>query len=100
MGSLTIKLLGTSFKINAHEDDHYLQQLLGYYSSIIEKLQNNLPNQEPLQTAILAGILICDELYSQKYSADTIAVSQEQNQLLTHVEDIAQKLIDSINQVL
>ena len=73
---------------------------MDYYSSIIEKLQNNLPNQEPIQTAILAGILICDELYSQKYSADTIAVSQEQNQLLTHVEDITQKLSDSINQVL
>lgn len=100
MGSLAINLLGTSFKINAHEDDQYLQQLLDYYSSIIGKLQSNLPNQEPLQTAILAGILISDELYSQKYSADTITASQEQNKILSHVEDITQKLIDSINQVL
>lgn len=100
MGSLAINLLGTSFKINAHEDDQYLQQLLNYYSNIIEKLQSNLPNQEPLQTAILAGILISDELYKQKHSDTNHPVSAEHTQMLSHVEDITRKLIDSINQVL
>ena len=100
MGSLTISLLGTSFKINAKEEEQYLQQLLNYYTGVIEKLQSRLPDQGSLQTAILAGIMISDELFTQKYSTTTPVFSTEDTQLLSHVESITQKLIDSINQVL
>ena len=39
MGSLTINLLGTSFKINAEQDSDYLQQLLTYYTEIVDNLK-------------------------------------------------------------
>lgn len=100
MGSLTIDLLGTSFKINAHQDTQYLQQLLSYYSEVVKSLQKNFPGQEPLQTAILAGIMISDELYTQKYSTASSSNSQKNNEVLSQVAHITTKLIDSINQVL
>ncbi|MEE0134137.1 MAG: cell division protein ZapA [Treponema sp.] len=100
MGSLTIDLLGTSFKINAHQDTQYLQQLLSYYSEVVKSLQKNFPGQDPLQTAILAGVMISDELYTQKYSTASSNNSQENNEVLSQVAHITAKLIDSINQVL
>lgn len=100
MGSLTIDLLGTSFKINAHQDTQYLQKLLSYYSEVVKSLQKNFPGQEPLQTAILAGVMISDELYTQKYSTASSSNSQENNEVLSQVAHITAKLIDSINQVL
>ena len=100
MGSLTIDLLGTSFKISAHQDTQYLQQLLSYYTEVVKSLQRNFPGQEPLQTAILAGIMISDELYTQKYSSVSSNNSQENNEVLSQVAHITAKLIDSINQVL
>lgn len=100
MGSLTIDLLGTSFKINAHQDSQYLQQLLSYYTEVVKSLKQNFPGQDPLQTAILAGIMISDELYSQKYSSVSSNNSQENDEVLSQVEHITAKLIDSINQVL
>lgn len=100
MGSLTINLLGTSFKINAHQDEQYLQQLLTYYSKVVDSLRENFPSQDPLQTAILAGVMISDELYTQKYSSGSDVVPQEESELMTQVEDITTKMIESINKVL
>lgn len=100
MGSLTINLLGTSFKINAHQDTQYLQQLLSYYGEVVNSLQGSFPGQDPLQTAILAGIMISDELYTQKYSSAESELSKESSEVLSQVEHITARLIDSINQVL
>lgn len=101
MGSLTINLLGTSFKINAYQDEQYLQQIMSYYTEVVESLKKNFPGQPPLQTAILAGIMISDELYSQKYSAESgLVESHDQTDLMSQVENITTKMIESINKVL
>ncbi len=100
MGSLSINLLGTAFKINAQQDDEYLQQLLGYYSDVISKLQQAIPHQEPLQTAILAGILISDELYTQKYTIGGPSFPDEHSRMLSQVEDMTRRMISTIDQVL
>ena len=101
MGSLTINLLGTSFKINAYQDEQYLQQIMSYYTEVVESLKKNFPGQSPLQTAIRAGIMISDELYSQKYSAESgLVESHDQTELMSQVENITTKMIESINKVL
>ena len=54
-----------------------------------------------MQTAILAGIMISDELYSQKYSAESgLVESHDQTELMSQVENITTKMIESINKVL
>ena len=67
MTSLQINMLGTSFSIKANEDEEYLKKLLGYYTQITQLISKNgtLNNQ---QISILAGIMLCDELYKEKSS--------------------------------
>ena len=66
MGTLQIDILGTTFTINAKEDSDYLNQLLIYYKQILKQIDLYAETQEPIQTAILAGIMLCDELYKEK----------------------------------
>ena len=66
MGKLQINLLGTSFTIQANEDEEHLQKLLGYYSRIVEDVSKIDSIKTPLQTSILAGIMLCDEVYKEK----------------------------------
>ena len=58
--------MGTSFSIKATEDDQYLEKLLGYYKKIIEEIQKSGMLKEKLHVSILAGIMLCDELYKEK----------------------------------
>ena len=66
MGRLKIDMLGTSFTIQANEDNQYLEKLLGYYKRITDDVKNIDSIKSPLQVAILSGIMICDELYTEK----------------------------------
>ena len=66
MGSLQIDLLGTSFAIQANEDDAYLRRLLKYYKQITGEIEKNGNLKTPLQVSILSGIMLCDELYKEK----------------------------------
>ena len=75
MGKLKIDLLNTSFTIQANEDSEYLDKLYGYYKRIIEDVKQIDSVKTPLQISILAGIMLCDELYKEK----TNKLSQELN---------------------
>ena len=66
MGKLKIDMLGTSFTIQANEDNQYLEKLLGYYQRITDDVKRIDSIKSPLQVAILSGIMICDELYKEK----------------------------------
>ncbi|QTQ11432.1 cell division protein ZapA [Treponema parvum] len=66
MGTLKIDILGSSFTIQAKEDDEYLKKLLSYYKRIADEIEENAGLKDQLQTAILTGIMICDELYKEK----------------------------------
>ncbi len=66
MGKLHINILDTSFTIQTNEDEEYLKKLLGYYTRIVEDVSHIESIKNPLQTSILAGIMLCDELYKEK----------------------------------
>ena len=75
MGKLQINLLGTSFTIQANEDEEHLQKLLGYYSRIVEDVSKIDSIKTPLQTSILAGIMLCDEVYKEK--SNVVAIKKQ-----------------------
>lgn len=79
MGLLNINTLGTTFSIKAAQDEKYLNKLLDYYNQITDALkkQNNLKDSK--QVAILAGILICDELYKEKQKSFELQQSLSKN---------------------
>ena len=108
MGKLQINLLGTSFTIQANEEEEHLQKLLGYYSRIVEDVSKIDSIKTPLQTSILAGIMLCDEVYKEK--SNVVAMRQNQPNGQYQNEESAQEseelerrtiaMIDKINRVL
>ncbi len=66
MGKLKIEMLGTTFTIQANEENEYLEKLLGYYKRITDDVNKIDSIKNKLQVAILSGIMICDELYKEK----------------------------------
>ena len=106
MGKLQINLLGTSFTIQANEDDEHLQKLLGYYSRIIEDVSKIDSIKTPLQTSILAGIMLCDEVYKEKSNAVAMEKNMPQNAQPLDDEESAElerrtiAMINKINKVL
>lgn len=96
MGKLRIDVLGTSFAVQANEDDEYLKKLLSYYKEITDAIQTSARVSNPLQASILAGLTLVDELYKSKkqnYSYDKVIHDKE-------AERIAMAMIEQIDQVL
>ena len=107
MGKLQINLLGTSFTIQANEDEEHLQKLLGYYSRIVNDVSKIDSIKTPLQTSILAGIMLCDEVYKEKTNAVAMEKSGAANSQAAVNEQESEELerrtiamIDKINRVL
>ena len=66
MAVIQINVLGTSFALKAEEELPYLEKIRDYYKSVCDEIQKNDHIQDQKQTAVLAGILIADELYKEK----------------------------------
>ncbi|MBR4373195.1 MAG: cell division protein ZapA [Treponema sp.] len=104
MGSLHIDMLGTSFTVQMKPDDDYLKRLLNYYKDITVKISKTSP-LNPHQVAILAGIMICDELYKEKseLSIEKTVVEQERqkkaerDELDSKIEKILSESIEKLD---
>lgn len=96
---LPITILGTSFSIQANEDSEYLNRLLKYYEAVVQNIQQTTPLKEPLKTAVLAGIMITDELFKAQLSHDSEKSNFTQTEL-GELEKKTLKMINSIDQIL
>lgn len=102
MGLLQINVLGSSFAIQAKEDDEYLKKLLSYYKQIIAEIEKSDNLNDPKQTAILAGILLVDELYKEKEKAALLKKSLNSKEISDSddLDRITSDLISQIEKVL
>ncbi|NLM01483.1 MAG: cell division protein ZapA [Treponema sp.] len=101
MGTLKIDALGTNFTIQAKEDDEYLENLLSYYKQMVKQIENSTSLKDTLKTSILAGIVLCDELYKEKCKTQNSNENYNLNKLeLSEVERLTMKMIDNIDKVL
>lgn len=106
MGRLKIEMLGTSFTIQANEDNQYLEKLLGYYQRIIDDVKRIDSIKSPLQVAILSGIMICDELYKEKQNkialenGESVAQISENSIDSDEIQRITLEMIKKIDKVL
>lgn len=80
MANLQIGVLGETFTINASEDEAYLNRILGYYKKIIDKIIDNGGLKDKLKISILAGVMLCDELYKEKSKAARAEENPENQQ--------------------
>ncbi len=95
-GSLQIDLLGSSFAIQADEKPEYLNALYSHYKKTITQIETTSGLTEPIKIAIIAGILLADELYKEKMKRT------EQNTAidLVEAEKMALAMISRIDQVI
>lgn len=106
MGRLKIEMLGTSFTIQANEDNQYLEKLLGYYQRITDDVKRIDSIKSPLQVAILSGIMICDELYKEKQNkialenGEIVAQISENSIDSDEIQRITLEMIKKIDKVL
>ncbi|MCR4742548.1 MAG: cell division protein ZapA [Treponema sp.] len=103
MTKLQIDLLGTSFTIQANEDSEYLEKLVSYYSRITADIQKTNSIRNPMQIAILSGIMLCDELYKEKENKIALENNTYEPIQLKTEEEVNRKtkeMIDKINKVL
>ena len=106
MGLLKINVLGYSFAIQAKEDDEYLEKLLNYYTQIINEIEKSDHLKDPKKTAILAGILLVDELYKEKERNAKLLLDSDskeetdENRDDDEINSITSDLISQIEQVL
>ena len=98
MGALQIDLLDTSFAIKASEDDEYLKKLLDYYKRYIEQIQQSGTLENPLQISILAGVMLCDELFKAKNGE--VSVKTNFDIVSEKVEKLTLDMIKKIDSVL
>jgi cell division protein ZapA (FtsZ GTPase activity inhibitor) len=97
MGTLQINTLGTSFEIQAKEDDAYLKNLLSYFNQVSNQIEASTELRDPLKIAILSGIMICDELYKEKKkNAENIDKKED----LFEAERLTLQMIEKITRVL
>ncbi len=95
-GSLQIDVLGTSFAIQADEKPEYLSALYDHYKKTIEQIEITSGIHDPLKTAIIAGILVSDELYKEKMKHPAISPELD----LAEAEKLALGMISRIEQVI
>ncbi len=69
MAVVQINILGTSFALSAEEDLPYLEKIRDYYKNVCDEIQKNDGIQDQKKAAVLAGILIADELFKEKQKA-------------------------------
>lgn len=101
MGKIQVDVLGTSFTIQANEDETYLKRLLDYYRQITKTVQQNGILKDSLQVSILAGITLIDELYKEKENKASFKKTlTEKSNAEIETEKITLGLIEKIDSVL
>lgn len=61
-----IHVLGTSFAVQTDESPEYVEKLVDFVKAKIAGLQKSIETRDQLRIAVLAAILIADELFKER----------------------------------
>lgn len=104
MAVLQINVLGTSFAMKADEDLPYLEKIRDYYKNVCDEIQRNDGINDLKQIAVLAGILISDELFKEKQKIlrqkDAMENAAIDARLGEEAERLAHSMIEKIDKAL
>ena len=89
-----IELLGTSFTVDADESPEYLNQLIEYLHAQVQQIEKTVATGDPLKKAILAALLVTDELFQQRQKDASGPVVPEAEEM----ERIASRMITLLDQ--
>lgn len=71
-----VQILGNSFDLRSDEDPVYMNQLITYLKRKIEETGRLTGGKDALKTAIIAGLLITDELFKSRKKAEKTPIEQ------------------------
>ena len=74
---IPIHVLGTSFTIQTDESPDYVSSLVDYVTSKINALEKSVSTKDTLRLAVLASILITDELFKERNNSVSSPVSSD-----------------------
>lgn len=104
MAVLQINVLGTSFAMKADEDLPYLEKIRDYYKNVCDEIQRNDGISDLKQIAVLAGILISDELFKEKQKIlkqkDAMENAAIDTRLGEEAERLTHNMIEKIDKAL
>lgn len=98
-GRLQIDLLGTSFALEADQPAEYLQSIYKHYKKVVSEVQQTSGVNDSLRIAIIAGILLSDELSKERLNLNTQeTVMQDKTEVL--IEQSTKKMIEDIDLII
>lgn len=106
MAEIQINVLGTSFALKAPEELSYLEKIHDYFKNVCDEIQKNDGIQDQKKTAVLAGILIADQLFKEKQKTieakDAAKKASERSDPLADLEGdrLAKSMIEKIEKAL
>ena len=98
-GRLQIDLLGTSFALEADQPAEYLQSIYKHYKKVVSEVQQTSGVNDSLRIAIIAGILLSDELSKERLNLNTQeTVMQDKTEVV--IEQSTKKMIEDIDSII
>lgn len=94
-----IELLGTSFQIQSDESPEYLERLLRHFGDRVDEIERSVSTGDPLKKAILAALLVTDELFRAESGSPPRTDSFDPEEV-EEIGSITDRLIHQIDQVL
>ena len=64
--TIRVEMLGASFTIQTDESREYVESILAYLGTKVDKVSSSSRVDDPLKAAILAGVYIVDELFRER----------------------------------
>lgn len=83
---MRVEVLGTSFQIETDEDPAYLSQVLSYFQERVAEIEQTVTTGDPLKKAILAALLVTDELFRTQAGDDGGAVEKATQDLIRAID--------------
>ena len=94
---LSVNVLGTSFDLEADQKDDYVQSIYNYYLSVLEKAKETSDVDDPLKIAIIAGLLLSDEVFKARLETTGTVTDPE---AFIDMETTTMRMIAKINDVI
>lgn len=91
-----IQILGSSFTIQTDESPEYLSRVVQYLSEKVGSVERSTGTSDPLKAAILAGVIVVDELFRLREKSSGGITGHEAEE----AERITRQLIRKIDDTL
>lgn len=96
--TIRVEMLGASFTIQTDESREYVESILAYLGTKVEKVSSSSHVDDPLKAAILAGVYIIDELFRERVeNSVSLGLSGKDHD---EISAVAERLIARIDDTL